>query len=291
MKGFGGPFRIEIRFDCVVLVFLKLLDGFWLDGRASFWNGHVCGPKDGVSHELGGFGTTPVPVEMAAGESERTATVGAIGCPSDVLQITASDFFAYGWIAAMSAVGTIHSAGGWHCGENGCDPFHALGETHVEIPLVSCLKGLDPGGDGVFWQVVKFSVPVWIDGPIRFKVATEPRKKLRTTFVFGDFDRIVNAHKPSSAIHLLLKTIQMSQCRVTATAIGVNHNGVGGVEDGLILRPTVSNDFAFGIGVGFLDDIGQDSRTSVMLVIAVAVARVTGDEDNAFGSGRFSRRR
>jgi hypothetical protein len=110
-------------------------------------------------------------------------------------------------------------------------------------------------------------------------------EELRSTAIFGDFDRVVDADQACSAFCLFFDTIEVRERWVTAATVRVDNDRIGGVECCVIGRPAVTNYFDLGIRDGSFDGIGQDTATGVMFMGAEIVAATTGDENDFLRGG------
>src|SRR5207245_7560736 len=132
-----GAFSLAFPFSLAlgVEVLFEVLGGYFaLNALGRDFD--VGGPENGVEHQLAEIVVAPVLVEMAAGETEAAAAIGALAGPRHVLRFAAFDGFTHGRIATMRAFGAVHGAFGRYRGEDGSDAFHAFAEAAVEIPLI-----------------------------------------------------------------------------------------------------------------------------------------------------------
>lgn len=150
----------------------------------------------------------------------------------------------------------------------------------MEIPLISGFERLHACGDRMLGQLVELRIPMGIHRPIRFKIPTEPLEKFGPATLLGNLDCIMDTDEPRSPFHLLLKPRQVRQRGMSAPTIGVDHNGVGLIEQPVVFRPTVSQDGTADIGIRVLDHLRENLGTCKMLVRAVVMALTAGDEDH-----------
>jgi len=141
--------RIKVPWYRFILVFDELSSGFVFDVSTGFWNIDVSGPENCVGNESGGFGASPIPVEVTTGVAETAATVFIFGSPSDVLRFTFGDSAADIGVTAVRTIWAIHGVGGCDRGEDWCNAFHVVAETHVEVPLVASFEGFYTASDWV----------------------------------------------------------------------------------------------------------------------------------------------
>ncbi len=83
-----------------------------------------------------------------------------------------------------------------------------------------------------------------------------------------------------------------AQRHVPAAAVAIHHDGAGAVENLFVLGPAVVDHFDLQVGHGLLEQPGQKVAAGVVLVGAVTVAGIAGNEDDLlFGVGGRSRGR
>ena len=101
----------------------------------------------------------------------------------------------------MFSVGPVHRTGWRDGGQDRRDSFHALRETHVEIPFVMNLKRFDATCNRMVRQARKISRPCRIDRPIDFIGTAQPLQELILAFFFGHFDGPVDRAKSHASVH------------------------------------------------------------------------------------------
>ena len=196
---------------------------------------------------------------VTASETERTTAIGAFINPRHMLWQSLRDLFANRRVTAVWTVGPIHRRLGRHGAEQRSDPLHVRLKSHVEVPLIVGNKRLHTARGRMGWQACVVCIPVWIDRPIRFKVAAKPLQKLWATLILRYFHRIMQAGKTRASRQMLSKNIQMRQGWVTAATICVHHNRIRAVEHLLILWPSARVNFTFDIRRRLLNGIRKDA--------------------------------
>ena len=232
---------------------------------------------------------------MASSEAKATTAIRALGSPGDVLRLLRGNFLADRRIAFM---GTILAAGGggWrHGGKNGGHILHTFTEVHVEVPLIVGGKGLHPARHRMLGQGDEIRIPMGVHAPVHLKGATDPFDPLVATLFLGGFGGVMHAHQSATTLHFLAQIGQVSalQSRMPATAIGVNQNGVRLVQflDGWPVGIQVMLHLHLA-RCALFEAFLEQQHTGVVLVFAVAVAGLAGDQDDELlgtvGKGRRS---
>ncbi len=217
------------------------------------------GPDDGVEHQLALVVIAPAGMEMAAGEPEAAAAIGAHAGPGDGLRLLFFEHLAlHIGVAVVRAFAAIHGLGRGDGGENGSDPLQARAEAHVEIPFVSRAERVDAVADRVLGQFLEIREPVRIYGPILFEIASEPVEEFGRAFAQlscvragwaaaaachrdrfaarasrlsskAGFDGVVQANEAATAFHFLREIGEpiALESDVSATTVGVKNDGIG----------------------------------------------------------------
>jgi len=81
---------------------------------------------------------------------------------------------------------------------------------------------------------------VRVNGPIGFEVTAEPLKELRSPSIFWDFNCVVDTDETCTALGLFLDSVEVRQGGMATATIGVDDDGVSGIESRVISGPTVA---------------------------------------------------
>ena len=102
-----------------------------------------------------------------------------------------------------------------------------------------------------------------------------------------DFDGVVDANEAHAFFHEGVELVQVFHQRMALSAVGKHDHAGRVVEDVRILRPALHDDRVHLRHI-LVEVAGQQQAAGVVLVLSVAVARVSGDEhDFLLLAGRF----
>lgn len=255
----------------------------------------MCSPCDGVQHERAEVSVTPIPVHMTAGEAEAASGIRASDSPGHSLFFFAfedggadSGVIAVGSVTASeAAVFANEGIGGWKVSEHGDKAGVCFSESHVVVPFIVYAEGPHTAGDGMFGEVAEVSGPVGVYGPVCFEVAADPFEEGVSGGSFGDFDTVVDADHADAAFLDGLEPVEVLIKGMSATAIGVDDDGVGVIENGFVSGPAIGVNGGFDADIGGIESICEEHAACAVFVSSVAMAGTPRDEGDFFGCREF----
>ena len=151
------------------------------------------------------------------------------------------------------------------------------------IPLVIDGKRVNAARNWVIGQLLVISSPMRIDRPIRLKIAADPMEQRIARRAFGHFHGKVNANQAHALVHELgqmlhaMGMLHIVNHRVLWSAVGIDDDRIGVIQHRRIGRPAA----AINIGpdqAAFVEGFCQQHAAGPVLVLAIAVARLAGNE-------------
>ena len=275
-------FAVEARGNGIILVRFQRLHAHSRAFHAAGRHFAMSGPNNGIEHDLAEIRVAPIPVVVSAGEAEAAASTFTLGCPGHVLGISLGHVLADRRIATMRAIRATESVLGRQSGEDRRHSLHLGPKPHVVVPLVVDFKRLHAAADRVVGEFLVLSGPVRIDRPVHFKIAADPVQKLVAGLALLDFDAVVNANNADPFLRQRIDRVQMWHHHVPATTIAIHDDAIGPLKDARIFRPAAQRDFRLIFRHRRLELFGQQQAARVVLMRAVAVAGLAGDEDDLF---------
>src|SRR5512139_4051235 len=140
-------------------------------------------------------------MEVASGETETPASVGALAGPGQMLGFSLFDRFSDGWIPFVRPIRAVHCGSRGYGAENRGYPMHVFPEAHVEIPLVEHSERNDSARDRVIGQWPDIGSPRRVHGPVQFEATPNPIQELLLTFLFGGLDCVMERDEADSFLH------------------------------------------------------------------------------------------
>ena len=248
---------IEVLGLLVVLILKQLFHGHRLGGNSLSGDLNLGSPSNAVEHYTTKVLIAPVPMEMAAGEAKAPMSTDAFISPGYMLWfLSLLHGGTHVWVAAMGSIAPVECFWRRKIGKNGGHAFHALGKAHVVVPFIVDFERFHAAGNGVIRKLVELGSPVWIDRPIRFEVTANQLEECIARFSLRDFYGVMNASDAHTLFSPSEQFLQVGIGWMSATAIGVHHNGVGSLEDAFVFGPTVLKDDGFHIGRSVLQRLG-----------------------------------
>ena len=182
----------------------------------------------------------------------------------------------------MRPIFAIEGVRWWKCREDGGDAFWL--KSHVVVPFVVVLEGFDSVGGGVAGNEFKIGGPVWIHGPVSFKVSAHPVEKCFPGITFRDFDGVVYTDEADTLIHEFANLIEVRNDRMATSSVGEDDDGLGVVEEFGILGPEFG-DFGFHGEPRFLVESICQEVNAVAPVVSVGAMAVSASDDGDLGFG------
>ena len=122
-----------------------------------------------------------------------------------------------------------------------------------------------------------------------FKTAALPLDEFLVAFVGGGLHGVMDCEKPDPLVHEFAKQSEVvaSQRGMAASAVAVNHHGIGAVKHaGVLGKPIGDNGGRHQIGSPFLQALGQQHDTGAVFVGERAVALRACNHHHFFGCGQ-----
>ena len=114
----------------------------------------------------------------------------------------------------------------------------------------------------------------------RLAVGAVFRRRPTNLFV-GGLDSVMEADKPTATFHLRLELGEMREGGVVSSAVRVDEDGVGVVDEVLGRPLAVEADLHVDlVGSAFLQALCEELDAGVVFVLAWAVARASSDEED-----------
>jgi hypothetical protein len=147
-----------------------------------------------------------------------------------------------GRIAAVGAVRSVQGLLGWNRRKDGSDVLHAFGKSHVVVPFVANLEGMDPAGDGMHGELREFGVPMRIHAPEGFEIATGPLQPGFTRIAPGDLHTVMAGAEAHPLGHEFAKFLEAlgANGRMPVAAVAINEDGRRVVKGAIVGGPSVA---------------------------------------------------